>query len=116
MNLKMKLLFALLLFIQLRFTAQILPIYSVTVSSPQSTGYYFTTPIKIGAGTATVIPTQMILDNFGSGLLLMNIAGDAHRFDQPDIKFPSQQTSRNHATAGYRHDTLERAFVSKLIR
>jgi hypothetical protein len=66
MSIKIKLIFALSLFTQIRFLAQALPVYSVTVSTPQSTGYYFTTPIKVGAGSASVIPTQMILDNFGN--------------------------------------------------
>lgn len=66
MSIKIKLLFVFLLFTQLRFLAQAWPTYSVTASSSQSTGYYFTTPIKIGASSASIIPTQMILDNFGN--------------------------------------------------
>ncbi|MBL7909594.1 MAG: aryl-sulfate sulfotransferase [Bacteroidia bacterium] len=46
--------------------SQSLPTYSVTMLDPQSAGYYFLVPIKIGPGAASVINTHMILDNAGN--------------------------------------------------
>lgn len=46
--------------------SQSLPTYSITALDPQSTGYYFLVPIKVGAGGPSVINTQMILDHAGN--------------------------------------------------
>lgn len=66
MKLRLQLFLSLLFFVQCICRAQSLPTYSITALDPQSTGYYFLVPIKIGPGAASIVNTQMILDHAGN--------------------------------------------------
>ncbi len=46
-------------------TAQVYKPYTVTGYSSASTGYYFICPIMVGANPNGIVPTHMILDEFG---------------------------------------------------
>ncbi len=56
---------AVLLFLPSLGISQVTPSYTVTVADPQSTGYYFLTPIAIGPNAASFTPLQMIMDAKG---------------------------------------------------
>ncbi len=51
--------------INFKVSGQGYPPYTVTGYSAASTGYYFICPIKVGANPNGIVPTHMILDEFG---------------------------------------------------
>lgn len=65
--------------------SQGIPSFSVTALSPQSEGFYFSVPIKIGAGAASYPSTHLILDKEGSPVYYKKFTGNTGDFKiQPD--------------------------------
>ncbi|MBS1634301.1 MAG: aryl-sulfate sulfotransferase [Bacteroidetes bacterium] len=64
--------------------AQAVPAYSVTINTPQSAGYYFLTPMKITAGTSTIVPTHLILDKDGNVVYYRKLSGTTEFKIQPN--------------------------------